>query len=67
MTKKYFIQQLNCHRVTAKTKVGLNSRIQWMKKKHRSGILISRAESVARETLEKTGKHKGPGGRSNWI
>ena len=64
--------------MTAKTKVGLNSRIQWMKKKkkkkkknrfyfNRSGISISSAESVARETLEKTGKHKGPGGKSNWI
>jgi len=33
----------------------------------RSGILISSTESVAWETLEKTGKHKGPGGRSNWM
>jgi len=42
-----------------------------MKKKNtslfRSGISISSAESVARETLEKTGMLKGPGGRSNWI
>ena len=33
----------------------------------RSGIFISNAESVPCETLEKTGKHKGPGGRSNWM